>query len=257
MHHLRLFTCTVFALALVMGGKLRAATLIWTNTAGGDWFAATNWSPNQVPGGSDSAYITNSGNYAVGYGGYAAISNLVIGGVSGTQTFTMTYTLTNNGKIKVNANGVLMDHLDSFQSYWGTLTGPGSLTVTGTLNWDGTLAIPLINNHGSAHLAANSPGLVGCTFVNSGSLVVETYLALASGAVLTNAPSGVIYSTNLVNSDPSWTPSFQAAGGNARVDNAGLLVGPMRVKASSPFHLTMSRRGWDIRRCPFSTTARC
>jgi len=28
----------------------RAATIAWTNTAGGNWNDATNWNPNQVPG---------------------------------------------------------------------------------------------------------------------------------------------------------------------------------------------------------------
>ena len=33
----------------------------WTNTTSGGWGAATNWSPNSVPGSTDTASITNAG----------------------------------------------------------------------------------------------------------------------------------------------------------------------------------------------------
>ena len=42
-----------------------AATLVWTNLAGGNWNAAASWSPNLVPVAGDSAVITNSGTYVV------------------------------------------------------------------------------------------------------------------------------------------------------------------------------------------------
>ena len=35
----------------------RAATITWTNTAGGNWNDAANWNPNQVPGASDDALV--------------------------------------------------------------------------------------------------------------------------------------------------------------------------------------------------------
>jgi hypothetical protein len=37
----------LFALALA-ATSARPATLDWTNTLGGDWFVAKNWSPNIV-----------------------------------------------------------------------------------------------------------------------------------------------------------------------------------------------------------------
>src|SRR6266852_7504802 len=42
-----------------------AATISWTNSSGGNWSAATNWTPNQVPGPADNALITTNGTYAV------------------------------------------------------------------------------------------------------------------------------------------------------------------------------------------------
>ncbi|HXG47155.1 MAG TPA: hypothetical protein VNO52_05995, partial [Methylomirabilota bacterium] len=42
-----------------------AATISWTNTASGNWNAATNWSPNQVPGVADDAIIAVAGDVTV------------------------------------------------------------------------------------------------------------------------------------------------------------------------------------------------
>jgi hypothetical protein len=64
--------CVVHALwfiamvAFVTGiAPCRAGTLMWTNTAGGDWNASPNWSPNQVPASGDTVVITNAGTYTV------------------------------------------------------------------------------------------------------------------------------------------------------------------------------------------------
>ena len=72
----------VFAtLLLLMLGNIAAnsATIAWTNTSGGNWSVATNWSPNQVPGASDTAVITASGIYTVTFnaGGSFATGRLI------------------------------------------------------------------------------------------------------------------------------------------------------------------------------------
>ena len=43
--------------------QCRAGTITWTNTAGGNWSASTNWSANQVPVSGDNVVITNAGTY--------------------------------------------------------------------------------------------------------------------------------------------------------------------------------------------------
>src|SRR5580700_8122310 len=65
----------------------RGATITWTNTSGGNWSAATNWSPNQVPGSSDTPVITSSGTYTVNLDINATVAGMILGGSSGTQTF--------------------------------------------------------------------------------------------------------------------------------------------------------------------------
>ncbi len=57
----RLITSLVLLLALAMVGPISAATLRWTNTAGGDWNTAANWSPNQLPGPNDDAVFNVAG----------------------------------------------------------------------------------------------------------------------------------------------------------------------------------------------------
>jgi hypothetical protein len=55
----------IFTLLVVGLFQVKAATISWTNTAGGNWNATNNWSPNTVPGAADTALITNAGTYAV------------------------------------------------------------------------------------------------------------------------------------------------------------------------------------------------
>jgi hypothetical protein len=97
----------VAAMLIMCFSSSRAATIVWTNTSGGAWSAATNWSPNTVPSDGDEAIITNNGVYDVSLDIGPTISNLVIGGASGAQTFhTGTSVLSVNGYCVVNPNGI-------------------------------------------------------------------------------------------------------------------------------------------------------
>ncbi len=110
----------------------QAASVLWTNLAGGNWNAATNWSPNQVPAAADHAIITNAGTYTVLVDMTATIDSLTVGGTSGRQTlsnFVSTLTLNGAGLIGTNA---------TFASAGGsTLAGNGDLSVAGRLEWTG------------------------------------------------------------------------------------------------------------------------
>ena len=53
-----------------------AADVVWTNTSGGTWATASNWSPNQVPGSADTAWITNNGTYTVTVNASATVNAL-------------------------------------------------------------------------------------------------------------------------------------------------------------------------------------
>jgi hypothetical protein len=111
--------------------SMRASTITWTNTSGGNWSASSNWSPNSVPGSNDDAFIIANGTYGVTLNISPTVNSLTLGGSSGVQTFhTSEFNLTLNTNSVVNANG-------AFDMEGGTFYGPGSLTVSGTLNWSG------------------------------------------------------------------------------------------------------------------------
>src|SRR5437870_7448421 len=84
----------------------RAATISWTNIAGGNWSVADNWDPNQVPGDSDTALITSDGTYTVTLDASATIASLTLGGASGEQTLTSSGPLTLANASTVNTNGI-------------------------------------------------------------------------------------------------------------------------------------------------------
>src|SRR5437016_12446360 len=124
----------VLASLLFCAATAPAADIVWTNLAGGTWATALNWSPNQVPAGSDTAWITNNGTYTVTVSANATATNLVLGGTSGLQTVNHpagTFTLTNGASSSLNGVYTLNG---------GILAGSGTLALAGPLNWTaGTL----------------------------------------------------------------------------------------------------------------------
>jgi hypothetical protein len=119
----------LFALVLFSTIGTNAATITWTNSAGGNWSVTNNWSPNQVPGASDTAFITNSGTYVVALDTIITVSGITLGGASGQQTLTTSVnSLSLSQAGMVNSNGII-------QLSGGGLFG--NLTVNGELNWTG------------------------------------------------------------------------------------------------------------------------
>jgi len=119
-----------FAAVLVtLSLQSRAATLVWTNTAGGIWSTAANWSPNASPAAADTTFITNSGTYTVTVNAGATIANLTVGdtNATGTQTLSITagtFTITN---VTSASNGVILLNA-------GILATSGSANLSGPVN---------------------------------------------------------------------------------------------------------------------------
>ena len=121
-----------------------AMDLVWTNTAGGSWSKASNWSPNQSPATGDAVWITRNGTYTVTLDVAATIASLVLGGTTGTQTLSQVsgVNLTLNGPCSSSTQGVYA--LSS-----GSLQGTGSMTLMGPFRWSagaivGLAATPMI-----------------------------------------------------------------------------------------------------------------
>ena len=157
----------VASLVLALGSNpVRAATIAWTNTLGGNWNAPANWNPNQVPLATDNAVITNNGTYAVTLDVSASVASLTLGGTSGTQSFVQNAnTLTLNGASTVGAHG-------SFNLGGGTLNGVGTLSVNGPFNWSsGTVADTggvTLNGTSTLNGAGASTMILGGLLVNGG-----------------------------------------------------------------------------------------
>lgn len=125
----------LFLSLLLLLAPVQAATVVWTNTAGGNWSLATNWSPNAVPAGGDTVVITNDGTYAVTVDASPTLAALTVGATNGTQTLNLnTGILTINGASAFSTNTV-------FNLGGGTLAGGGTVTFNGAFNWaSGTLS---------------------------------------------------------------------------------------------------------------------
>ena len=149
------------------GSSALAATLVWTNTAGGNWKGAQNWSPNLVPGELDSAIISVPGTYTVTVSASARMASLTLGSASGLQTLSVTAgTLSVSNSGSIGTNGVLT--LTA-----GTLGG-GTMTLQGTMNWSaGTLQSALnIASGGTLNISGTSRKFLnGGQLINSGTLV--------------------------------------------------------------------------------------
>src|SRR5664279_1723800 len=125
------------AAVLVVAARSNAVDLLWIGGTG-NWNAAGNWSPAQLPTAADNTFITNSGTYTVTApaGSTATAGTVTVGGAGGTQTLAIDRaTLTVGGNSVVNSSG----HLDLLVAQ-SVLTGAGNLTVNGELNWaNGTM----------------------------------------------------------------------------------------------------------------------
>src|SRR5437016_1346325 len=134
-------------LILFSGEAAHATSFSW-NVSTGDWFTATNWNPNGVPGSADDAVISNGGTCTLD--GAASVTNFTLsnGRLSGTGTLTVSGTIswsggdmvgggttTANGPLSISGAGlkVLARTLNSNTS--ATWTGSGNITMdTSALN---------------------------------------------------------------------------------------------------------------------------
>lgn len=159
--------------------------IVWTNGAGGDWHAAANWSPNQIPGASDNVIIPMTATVAIDSA--AECRDLTLGGVSGNPT----------------------------------ITGTGSLRILRTLQWAlGTMSgsgLTLLETNATANIS-KTVTVASRTFENRGSVLVYNSggLFLTGGAVFTNGPGALFQVV-------SETCSLGGSA-NGRFDNSGAFV---------------------------------
>jgi len=216
----------VLVLWLVTGSIAHSTTYVWSNTAGGNWNVAADWSPNGMPGSGDTADISASGTYTVTVNTAESVGTLTMNGTSGMQTLNISSsgTLTINSASTGNANAVV-------EVSGGTLTGTGSLTLAGILNWtSGTISSGV--SFAGGGFSGGSLYLDGGLLTNNGVLYWTNNATLydGNGSVFTNLPGATIIVSNAY-SGGSWLygGDFPGShvfgnGGTITVDATGLVM---------------------------------
>lgn len=115
-----------------------ADTITWTNTSSGDWGEPMNWSPNQVPGAGDTVTI----------GGYSAIRTVTINSSVSVGAMTVWW----GASITVAPGATL--NLAGLGLTWIQ----GSLTNSGTINWQGGRLVFDADDNGNLGRLSNLPG---------------------------------------------------------------------------------------------------
>jgi hypothetical protein len=229
--------CSFVTLALLaLNSVAHATTIIWTNTAGGDWSVAANWSPNQVPGSSDSALITNNGTYTLTMENLT-VGNVTLGGGSGQQILDW-----NSGSLA--AGSVLTVASSATLSLEGSSYLDGVVTNAGTVIWPSDayylfLGAPFYNLAGALFNGQNGDYGIendGSGVFNNAGIFEQS---VTSGTCPINVPftntgtlevqSGTV-SLNVAGSSGG---SFTVAGGATLVFNSGYtLTGGGQVTGS-------------------------
>lgn len=195
----------------------------WTNTSGGSWGTAADWSSGEVPGNTEEACITLPGTYTVtlepyepvgGEGrtvGGGTVKSLTIGSSSGTGTQTL-------------------DLVGQSFIYGGEQQNAISLGVSGTATIDATGSLILdateLNTQGFNPVEGNTPGgnaTFAGTLLNYGHLesrVEDSHFENILESSVTNEPGGSVkVASGTLNED-----------GNTSTTNKGLVtVGPTGV----------------------------
>ena len=106
---MKLKLSVVLFVFFTMVSASQAAVITWTNTAGGSWQTAANWSPNQVPGAADTAEITTPGTYNITLAANVTVTAFNLGAASGKQTITIaTHDIKTTTLGTIAANGELV-----------------------------------------------------------------------------------------------------------------------------------------------------
>jgi hypothetical protein len=169
-----------------------AEAIFWTNTAGGQWSTASNWSPNYAPSTNDLAVITNAGIYTVSLNTSPTIAGLVLGGSAGTQSLA-----TANRTLMLNGTGVISESGRMLLS-GGSLSGTNLITIDGEMIWSSgsidTNSVLILRR--TASLTLTSPGneakhLHG-NLTNDGIVTWKMYGLWGIGGTVHNLAAGLI-----------------------------------------------------------------
>jgi len=164
----------------------------WTNTSGGNWTTASDWSTGSVPGSSDVACVISPGTYSVVMNNSETVSGLIVGTSATTSPGAQTLDLQaagpgsvslSFGSATVGKHGVFS--LDSIDADAYSLISGGTLTNSGTFH---TVA----GSGGTRYIRANIVNTATGTVVMgaASSLFDEAFSFTNSGAFTVLPGSG-------------------------------------------------------------------
>jgi len=195
---------------LISTSSGQAKTIAWNNTSGGNWSDNTSWKPKEVPGPSDIAVITKSGNYTVTLDVGASVGELILGAADGTtqtlanngQTFTLSGSATiNSGGIFDLSTGIFNgDPSGVGATLYGTLACAGgalagkfivaSNSVLNLSSPNSLTSLVVLTNYGTVNwISGDLSGVSNPQIINYGLWNVETnarFTGGSGGAVFNN-----------------------------------------------------------------------
>jgi hypothetical protein len=192
---------------LFIAAPIGAQTITWINTSGGDWNVAGNWSPNQVPGATNTAVINAPGTYVVTVNDTESAASLTLGGGTGVQTLQVNSggvlnesggTLGVTGLLTVESGGSL--NVASRFDVFGPLTNAGTINLTNaqlafyndnSATYDGG-----IDNQGEINFYGANGDQIDAAFgdeymINQGTVNEEAGAGISSIAAFTGALTGI------------------------------------------------------------------
>src|SRR5437870_2441980 len=125
--------CVSFCIVLLVScaGLAHGATLTWNNAAGGNWSAASNWSPQQVPTTQDDVVIASSPNGAVVLDVSATVRSIALSGSSSVNVPTNA-TLAVSSNLNVSAGAIAVKgqlRVNGLNLAGGVLSRPGTILL--------------------------------------------------------------------------------------------------------------------------------
>jgi RHS repeat-associated protein len=170
----------ILVLAPASASAESLCTDTWTGPAVGPWTTAKDWSTGKVPISTDVACIGSGNTVKITEGANQT------GVVQGLGTLAVS-----GGSLEL-ANALETSAIKSFTLGKGTLTGAGTLEVTGSFLWNGEGTMSgagktVIPSSASGEIASTPMSLVQRTLVNEGAILFGlATLAMSEGALFEN-----------------------------------------------------------------------
>ncbi len=189
----------------------------------GEWSTPGNWSEGRVPGSSDVACIGSGKTVRVGEG--TNHTGVVQG--EGTLAFV-------GGSLEVS-NALEVSSLHALTLSSGTLTGAGTVDVTGSLTWEGGG----MAGSGSTVIASGATASLSNVYIEGSRLVVNEGTATLGSNTFTMSETGVFKNAGTFKANSESTPPvFRVQSGTPKIVNTGLFektAGTARTEIGVPF----------------------